>query len=146
MKPLKILLSLVCIYGLNAAAANEIKEDLSFENFYRAVHTQSMDRNFIRFRHRPLVTIQAWRSFNEATRVALLKQAPLVLVFSKIQDFIRLNEIVSNVGIKTEMGANLQFDIKYYETLRDIGINGDFKAMCALPYFDKCILLGYEAF
>lgn len=118
---------------------------MDFMDFYARVHTQTMQKNFVRFRHRILVSYEGYRAFLEQDREALNTLHSLVLVYSKIERFIYFNE-QSGIGVGTEIGANLQFDIRYYENLKDIGLYGDIKAMCVLPYFDKCILLGYEMF
>ncbi|MDE5602447.1 MAG: hypothetical protein K2I71_00785 [Helicobacter sp.] len=117
---------------------------MDFETFYQQVHTQSLEKNYIRFRGRKLLSYEAYHLINEINEKRKL-YGSLVLVFTKISRFITFNE-QSGIGIATELGNYLQFDIKYYETLEDIGIQGEIKAMCVLPYFDKCILLGYQAF
>lgn len=117
---------------------------MDFETFYQQVHTQSLEENYIRFRGRKLLSYEAYHLMSNTKQKENL-YGSLVLVFTKISHFITFNE-QSGVGISTELGSHLQFDIKYYETLEDIGIQGEIKAMCVLPYFDKCILLGYQAF
>ncbi|MDD6055831.1 MAG: hypothetical protein SOW25_07925 [Helicobacter sp.] len=116
-------------------------QKMDFMRFYKQVHKQSVDGDFIRFRHRILLSYEFYKSLKEEERAAFNVYYPLVLVFSKISKFIYFNEI-SGVGIKSEVGANLQFDIRFYENLRGIDLGGDIFAMCVLPYFDKCILLG----
>ena len=118
---------------------------MDFDQFYTQVHKQTLERNFVRFRHRIVVSREGYHSLSLKEREALDKMHALVLVFSKISWFIYFNE-QSGVGISTTANSHLQFDIRYYETLRDIGIDGDIKAMCVLPYFDKCILLGFKMF
>ena len=117
---------------------------MDFESFYRQVHKQSIEKNPILFRKRVLFTRESYHALKKEKEIRAADGA-LVLVFSKIKKFIYFNEM-SGVGIATRIGSNLQFDIKYFETLQDIGIDGEIKAMCVLPRFDKCILLGYEAF
>lgn len=118
---------------------------MSFDQFYDRVHTQTLARNFVRFRHRIVVSREGYHSLSPKEKEALNQLHALVLVFSKISWFIYFNE-QSGVGISTTANSHLQFDIRYYETLRNIGIDGDIKAMCVLPYFDKCILLGFKMF
>lgn len=118
---------------------------MNFDQFYDQVHTQTLARNFVRFRHRIVVSREGYHSLNPKEKESLNQLHALVLVFSKITWFIYFNE-QSGVGISTTANSHLQFDIRYYETLRDIGIDGEIKAMCVLPYFDKCILLGYKMF
>ncbi len=117
---------------------------MDFETFYQQVHIQSLEKNYIRFRGRKLLSYESYHLISDAKEKEKLYDS-LVLVFTKISRFIIFNE-QSGVGISTELGSHLQFDIKYYETLENIGIRGEIKAMCVLPYFDKCILLGYQAF
>lgn len=118
---------------------------MNFDQFYMQVHTQTLARNFVRFRHRVVVSREGYHSLSLKEKEVLNQLHALVLVFSKISWFIYFNE-QSGVGISTTTNSHLQFDIRYYETLKDIGIEGDIKAMCVLPYFDKCILLGYRMF
>lgn len=118
---------------------------MSFDQFYAQVHKQTLERNFVRFRHRIVVSREGYHSLSPKEKESLNQLHALVLVFSKISWFIYFNE-QSGVGISTATNSHLQFDIRYYETLRDIGIDGDIKAMCVLPYFDKCILLGFRMF
>ena len=129
---------------------------MDFNSFYVQVHKQTLERNFVRFRHRIVVSREGYHLLTSKEKEILNQIHALVLVFSKIDWFIYFNE-QSGVGIATTtnsplldaraaFGSYLQFDIRHYETLRDIGIGGDIKAMCVLPYFDKCILLGYEMF
>lgn len=118
---------------------------MSFDQFYAQVHKQTLERNFVRFRHRIVVSREGYHSLSPKEKESLNQLHALVLVFSKISWFIYFNE-QSGVGISTAANSHLQFDIRYYETLRDIGIDGDIKAMCVLPYFDKCILLGFRMF
>ncbi len=118
---------------------------MSFEEFYAQVHKQALERNFVRFRRRILVSRESYHLLSDKEREFLNDVHALVLVFSKIDWFMYFNE-ESGVGLSTQVGSHLQFDIKYYETLRDIGVGGQIHAMCVLPAFDKCILLGYEAF
>ena len=116
---------------------------MDFDTFYKQVHIQATQKNYVKFRGRILTTKESY-DLADAKEKEALKES-LILVFSKIYSFIYFNEI-SGVSLNTEIGSKLQFDIKYYETLLDIGIGGDIKAMCVLPSFDKCILLGYRAF
>lgn len=116
---------------------------MDFDTFYRQVQLQAEQKNYVKFRGRNLITKDVYDTLNSKDRENL--HGSLVLVFSKIYSFIYFNEF-SGVGISTEIGSYLQFDIKYYETLLDVGIGGDIKAMCVLPMFDKCILLGFKAF
>lgn len=116
---------------------------MDLDTFYKQVHTQAIQKNYIKFRGRILTTKEAYDLADTKER-DYLKES-LILIFSKIYNFIYFNEI-SGIDLNTEIESKLQFDIKYYETLLDIGIGGDIKAMCVLPSFDKCILLGYRAF
>lgn len=118
---------------------------MNFDQFYTQVHEQTLERNFVRFRHRIVVSREGYHLLSPKEKETLNRLHALVLVFSKISWFIYFNE-QSGVGISTTANSHLQFDIRYYETLRDIGIDGDIKAMCVLPYFDKCILLGFKMF
>lgn len=116
---------------------------MDFETFYQQVHLQSLQKNPVKFRGRNLYSRESYHRLKpDEIRAA---DGSLVLVFAKIAWFMYFNEI-SGVGIATDKGSYLQFDIKYYETLQDIGIEGKIYAMCVLPRFDKCILLGYPAF
>lgn len=143
-------LALLVLFSAHCAFA------MDFDSFYTQVHKQTLERNFVRFRHRIVVSREGYHLLTSKEKEVLNQIHALVLVFSKIDWFIYFNE-QSGVGIATAtnsplldaraaFGSYLQFDIRYYETLRDIGIGGDIKAMCVLPYFDKCILLGYEMF
>lgn len=116
---------------------------MDLDSFYQQVHKQSLQKNYIHFRHRKLLSLEAYHLLTPQEKLSL--KYSLILVSSQIESFIYLNTL-SGVGISTQKGSHLQFDIKYYETLKDIGIGGKFHAMCVLPYFDKCILLGFEAF
>lgn len=116
---------------------------LDLANFYQQVHTQSLQKNYVKFRGRNLLSIDSYHLLNQKEKMAV--QYSLVLIHEKIASFIYFNEL-SGIGISTQRNSHLQFDIKYYETLKDIGIGGEFYAMCVLPFFDKCILLGYESF
>lgn len=118
---------------------------MDFDSFYNQVAKQALEKNYITFRYRPLVTKESYHSLKFEEKENLIQRGGLVLVFSKISLFLFLNE-QSGVALSTESGSYLKFDQKYYETLKDIGIGGDIKAMCTLPRFNKCILLGYEAF
>ncbi|WP_238700763.1 hypothetical protein [Helicobacter apodemus] len=135
MKPFKLFLFLY--FGIHRAYA------MDFETFYQQVHIQSLEKNYIRFRGRKLLSYESYHLMNTEQKEQLY--GSLVLVFTKISRFITFNE-QSGIGIATQLGSYLQFDIKYYETLEDIGIQGEIKAICVLPYFDKCILLGYQTF
>ncbi|CAM2780138.1 hypothetical protein HEBU111660_00635 [Helicobacter burdigaliensis] len=118
---------------------------MDFDSFYRQVAKQAQEKNYITFRHRPLVTKESYHTLSIEEKEQLHQKGGLVLVFSRISLFLFLNE-QSGVALSTENGSYLKFDQKYYETLKDIDIGGEIKAMCALPRFNKCILLGYEAF
>ncbi|WP_299550065.1 hypothetical protein [uncultured Helicobacter sp.] len=118
---------------------------IDFDAFYKQVHKQTLERNFVRFRDRLLVDVDAYHLLPLKEKEILNQYYSLVLVFEKIDRFIYFNE-QSGVGLSTQRGSHLQFDIRYYETLKDIGIGGKIYAMCVLPYFDKCILLGFEMF
>ncbi|WP_257534920.1 hypothetical protein [Helicobacter winghamensis] len=118
---------------------------MDFETFYQQVHKQTLERNFVRFRNRVLVSVDAYHLLPLKEKEVLNQFYPLVLVFDRIDRFIYFNE-QSGVGVSTQRGSHLQFDIAYYETLKDIGMGEKIRAMCVLPYFDKCILLGFEMF
>ncbi|MBX7490121.1 hypothetical protein K4G58_01330 [Helicobacter sp. Faydin-H64] len=118
---------------------------IDFDTFYEQIHKQTLERNFVRFRNRLLVSADAYHLLPLKEKEILNQYYSLVLVFDVLERFIYFNE-QSGVGVATQRGSNLQFDIRYYETLKDIGIGGKINAMCVLPYFDKCILLGYMMF
>lgn len=118
---------------------------MDFNTFYAQVHKQTLERNFVRFRDRLLVDVDAYHLLSPQEKEILNQYYSLVLVFDAIDRFIYFNE-QSGVGVSTQRGSHLQFDIRYYETLRDIGIGGKIHGMCVLPYFDKCILLGFKMF
>ena len=119
-----------------------LKHQLS--DFYDQVHTQSLSRDFVRFRTRLLISHDAYKMILDPEQKAQLIHH-LVLVRGKIERFIYLSEF-RGVGIASNQGVYLRFDVRYFETLKDVGIGGDFVAMCVLPRYDKCLLLGYEAF
>ncbi|MDY2584638.1 hypothetical protein [Helicobacter sp.] len=118
---------------------------MDFESFYQQVHQQALERNFVRFRNRVLVSVDAYHLLSLKEKEIFNQSYPLVLVFDRIERFITFNA-QSGVGVSTQRGSHLQFDIAYYETLKDIGMSGKIHAMCVLPYFDKCILLGFAMF
>lgn len=113
---------------------------MDFAAFYQQVHKQTLERNFVRFRNRLLVDVDAYALLSMEEREMLNQLYALVLVFDVVERFIYWNA-QSGVGIATQRGSNLQFDIRYYEMLRHIGVGGKIYAMCVLPSFDKCILL-----
>lgn len=123
----------VCCLCLQANA-------MDFETFYQQVHKQTLERNFVRFRSSLLVGVDAYHLLPMEEREILNQYYSLVLVFDVVERFIYFNA-QSGVGIATQRGSNLQFDIRYYEMLGDIGVGGKIYAMCVLPYFHQCILL-----
>lgn len=120
---------------------------MDFATFYQQVHKQAMEGDFMRFRGRIMFSREAWAFHNskmkQKDRKKLLEMGPLVLVFSEITWFLHHNESHGGVVLSTTSGSHLRFDQKYYETLREIGLGGKIHAMCALPKFNMCILLGF---
>ncbi|MGP1450322.1 MAG: hypothetical protein ACTTJS_04270 [Wolinella sp.] len=108
------------------------------------MHRQSLEGNFVRFRGRILLSHEAYGMLYKPTQQGRFLYH-LVLIRGKVEKFIYLSEF-RGVGVGTDQNAYLHFDVRYYETLKDIGKGGDFVAMCVLPRYDKCLLLGYEAF
>lgn len=134
MKRSKLLLSLL---ALNAWGNPEL------EALYLQAHEQALERDYITFRARPLLSHEAYQSLKEN------RESPpagaLVIVRGNLERFIYLSEW-GGVAVSSDTGAHLRFDIRYFETLQDIGIGGRFFALCVLPRYDKCLLLGYKAF
>ncbi|MDE5592183.1 MAG: hypothetical protein K2I63_04440, partial [Helicobacter sp.] len=88
------------------------------ETFYQQIHFQAMEKNYVRFNSKNLLSYQSYQQLNKNEKESL--SGSLILVFSTIARFIYLNE-QSGVGIATPLGSYLQFNHKYYETLEDIG-------------------------
>lgn len=70
-------------------------------------------------------------------------QGAEVIYFGKIGNFNELSDW-GGVHIHTVDKTYLQFNLRYYEHLQDIGEGGSFYAICDLPTYTNCILLGCE--
>lgn len=134
-KTSKILFSLLVSATLEAT---------SLEDFYLQVHQQSLQKDYVTFRGRSLLSHEAYIEILKESEKERL-QGSLVMIRGRIERFIYFNE-TGGVALSSDQNANLRFDIRYYETLKDIGIGGGFFAICVLPRYDKCLLLGYKAF
>lgn len=148
---MRVLVGLVCVAML-FAADNITFIQRPFENatmtwdeFMERVEEKALNEDFVRFRGRKLTTHNAYHRMNTKKRRLLADEHALVLIKGKIYDYIRFSEY-GGVSINTNQNAFVTFDIRYLETIRHIGIGGDFYAMCVLPRYNKCLLLRYMSF
>ncbi|RAX56426.1 hypothetical protein CCZ01_09565 [Helicobacter monodelphidis] len=117
---------------------------MTWDEFLERIEQKALDEDFVLFRGRKTITHKAYHRFAKEKREDLNQEGALVVLKDKIIGNIRFSEL-GGVSIDTN-SAFLNFDIRYLETLHHIGEGGNLYAMCVLPRYNKCILLGYPAF
>lgn len=113
----------------------------AIRRFYDASLNQVNELRFIIHNDRLLFPHPYLKQLPRKTRESLTGGE--VVIFDEIGAFNKLSEW-GGVHIHTRSKTYLQFNLRYYEHLRDIGEGGPFYAICDLPGYTNCILLGCE--
>ncbi len=121
------------------------KEKLAL--FYNALEKNSEKKQYARFRGRILITHNAYNVLDSREKKAL--QGALVMSKFTIASFMKYSEF-GGIGVGGKIDAESErffsFDSRYLSDLQALGTESEIYALCVLPRFDKCILLGIGEF
>ncbi|WP_066388347.1 hypothetical protein [Helicobacter himalayensis] len=121
------------------------KEKLAL--FYNALEKNSEKKQYARFRGRILITHNAYNVLDSQEKKAL--QGALVMSKFTVVSFMKYSEFGGiGVGGKIDVESEkfFSFDSRYLSDLQALGTESKIYALCVLPRFDKCILLGIGEF
>lgn len=121
------------------------KEKLAL--FYDALEKNSANKQYARFRGRILIAHNAYNALDSQEKKAL--RSALVMSSFTLTSFMKYSEF-GGVGVGGKIGAKgerfFSFDSRYLSDLQALSAESKIYALCVLPRFDKCILLGIGEF
>ena len=115
--------------------------DETIESFFQRVELQVASKNYVIYEGRKLISHKAYQKLKKREKDELLYH--YVFYKGKPAQFRRLSEY-GGITLYTQDGFYLEFYIRYHDHIMALPDNSPFYAICYLPKYNHCELLGRE--
>ncbi len=118
-----------------------LSAEVDMEQFFQKVETKSQLRDYVKYEERMLISHKQYQKLKPKDREPFFNH--YVMFKGRPADFRRWSEY-GGVTLYTQEKYYLEFYIRYHDHIMALQGNKYFYAICYLPKYNHCELLGKE--